>query len=704
MRYFIGVDIGGTFTDCVAVGDDGTIHQSKSLSTKADPSDGVMAGLEALARAVGSSTEDLLASAERLAHGTTIGTNLVIERKGARVGLLTTVGHRDALLMMRGHGRVAGRAPTELFSLQDTDKPESLVPRGRIAEVSERVDAGGGVVVALDEAEARRAVESVLEGEELDAVAVSLLWSFRNPVHERILMETVEKIAPDTFVCTSSTVAPRLGEFERTAATVINAYVGPASTRYLDRAAKRLREAGLVRPLLIMQSNGGVLPVDLVKRTPLALIDSGPAGGLAGAATLARAYGQPNVIATDMGGTSFDVGLIVGGEPVVRDEGVIEQHTYYLPHLDVRSIACGGGTIARFDPHGESIAVGPDSAGSEPGPAAYGRGGKDATVTDADIVLGLIRPDAFLDGEMALDREAATEAVRRVAEPVGISVEEAAAGIIRINNNHAATLIRQQTLQRGFDTRDFALYAYGGAGAVHAFGYAPELGIDQVIVPLANGASTLSAYGMASSDVVQYFERDETFLGPFEPAVLGAAFDQLEQEARDSLASLGLPGEVELERVAMMRYAEQFMQSLPVAIDRDAVDGLGAGLQRDFEEEYARLFGEGAKLVFRSPEIFSLRVRASITLEASTLAVSEAAPREPVAESRLPSRDVYWPDEHAWVETAAIDGRLLQAGDAVPGPAVIELPHTTVAVAPGQAAHVDGLGSIVLSLSTQEAL
>jgi N-methylhydantoinase A len=465
-----------------------------------------------------------------------------------------------------------------------------------------------------------------------------------------------------------------------------------------------LREEGLARPLLIMQSNGGVLPLELVKQKPLALIDSGPAGGLAGAARIARAYGHGNVIATDMGGTSFDVGLIVGGEPVVRDEGVIEQHTYYLPHLDIRSIACGGGTVARYEPHSSSIVVGPQSAGSEPGPAAYGRGGRMATVTDADVVLGLIRPDAFLGGEMLLDREAALQAVSHVAEPVGISVEEAAAGIVRINNNHAATLISQQTLQRGFDTRDFVLYAYGGAGPVHAFGYAPELGIDRVVVPLANGASTLSAYGMAASDVVQYFERDESLLAPFDSAALGEAFDQLEATARESLASLQLEqADVELERIAMMRYAEQFMQSVPVPLPRATQDGdVGALVQQDFEAEYARLYGAGAMLFFRSPEIFSLRVRAVVRLDASPLVIDSVEPRRPVDDAFLPKRDVYWPDEHEWVETAALDGRLLQAGDVIPGPSVIELPHTTVAVAPGQSAAVDGLGSIVVSLQGKE--
>jgi N-methylhydantoinase A len=701
MARFIGVDIGGTFTDCVAVGDDGQVVQAKALSTKADPSDGVMTGLAALASAAGVELAELLGSAERLAHGTTIGTNLVVERKGATVAVLTTAGHRDALLIMRGHGRVAGRPADELFNLQATDMPVPLVPRSRIAEVHERIDASGAVVVELDEHKAEATVaELAALLDSVDAVAISLLWAFRNPRHEQLLADAVRRAHPDLHISISSKTAPRLGEFERCAATVIDSYVGPASTRYLQRAGERLSQAGLERPLLIMQSNGGVLPVEAVKDAPITLIDSGPAGGLAGAVSLAAQYGHANVIATDMGGTSFDVGLIVDGQPLIRHEGVIEQYTYYLPHLDMRSIACGGGTIARHDPHSRSIAVGPESAGSEPGPACYGRGGQVATVTDADVVLGLVEAAAFLGGEMPLDREAARAAVTRVGKPLGLSAEEVAAGIIRINNNHAATLIRQQTLQRGYDARDFALYAYGGAGPVHAFGYARELGVAEIVIPLGNGASTLSAFGMASSDVVQYFEREESHLAPFDAAALAAAVEDLEAQARASFVGLHLDrGELRLERIAVIRYAEQFMQAVPVTVPDGPIDAeAAAGIVDRFEAEYSRLYGAGAKLVFRTIELFAMQVKATVELDFASPDPVAVEQRNPDPDAQRGTRPVFWPDRGAWSETAVWAGAQMQPGDRVAGPAVIELPHTTVAVAPGQRAVFDGRRSVVMSI------
>lgn len=698
MPFFIGVDIGGTFTDCVAVDEAGRIYFSKTLSTKKDPSEGVLTGVELLAEEVGLTLEDLLSQADRLSHGTTIGTNLVVERKGAKVGFITTAGHGDALLMMRGMGRVAGLTAEQVYSVHTTDKPEPIVPQQRIAEVQERVDANGAVVVPLDEEKARATITHLIENMDADAVAISLLWSFKNPVNEQRVAELVRELAPDLFVSVSSEVAPRLGEYERAVATVINGYVGPASTKYLDRCDERLSSSGLERPFLVMQSNGGVVPAKVAKGAPFKTIDSGPTGGLVGTAALANAYGHENVIATDMGGTSFDVGLVVDGEPLIAGERVIEKYTYQLPHIDVRSIACGGGSIARYDTHTRSIRVGPDSAGSEPGPACYGRGGTDVTVTDADVVLGLVRPEAFLGGRMPLDREASLAAVTALGEKVGLSPEETAAGILRINNNNAATLVRQQTLERGYDTRDFRIYAFGGAGPVHAFGYAPELGVSEVVVPLGNGASTLSAYGIASSDIVQYFELEQQLHAPFDRESLASALENAENNAREALRELGFAEhEIVLERTALMRYAEQFMQSLPVRIPAGPIEeGTGPKLQELFDYEYGRQFGEGARVVFQTVEIFAFRVRAMVELGFSR-SVSEEEPTATVpSEALIESRDVYWPTTMAAAETAIYDGTQLRNGNELAGPCIVELPLTSVAVAPGQTLTKDAMGSLVL--------
>jgi N-methylhydantoinase A len=540
MRYFLGVDIGGTFTDCVAVDTTGRVHEAKTPSTHSTtPVEGVMDGLALLAEDLGISVRNLLSSAERLSHGTTIGTNIVVERNGARVGLLATHGHGDSLFMMLGNGRTAGVPIDQVFSIHGQSKPRELVPRQHVHEVMERVTADGTVLAPLQEESAREAVRALFDGTEIDAVSVALLWSFRNPAHEQRLRELVRELYPDMYISLSSETSPRQGEYERTVATVINSYVGPASSRYLRDLDAEVRAAGLKLPPFIMQANGGVVPVEVAQRQPVQTIGSGPAGGVAGTVAIARASNHPNVIATDMGGTSFEVGLVVGGEPIVTNTQVLDQYRFHVAQLDVRSIACGGGSIARVDPRSGTLRVGPESAGSDPGPACYGIG-EHATVTDADIVLGLIDPDRFLDGRMQLDRAAAERAVGRVAEQLGLSLEATAAGIVHINNYSAATLIRQRTIEQGLDPRDFVLYAFGGAGPVHAYGYADELGVSEVIIPLGNGASTLSAFGIAASDVVRSFEKDFHMRAPFAADKLAHSGARAGGARRDGRR--GLPG------------------------------------------------------------------------------------------------------------------------------------------------------------------
>ncbi|MFE6555533.1 hydantoinase/oxoprolinase N-terminal domain-containing protein [Streptomyces sp. NPDC057746] len=344
--YYIGVDIGGTFTDCVLVDQSGHHRAAKTLSTKHDPALGVLTGLERLAEAEGIDLPTLLRRTSRFGHGTTIGTNAVLERAGARVGLVATAGHGDALSIMRGSGRVAGRPIEDVFAVHGSRLPAPIVVPGAVLEVHERIDASGAVVVALDAARAVEDIKQLIAEHRLDSIAIALLWSFVNSDHEKALAEALAIAAPDIFVSSSVLVSPRLGEYERTVATVMNGYVGPACSRYLGELAERLGESGLSEPLLVMQSNGGVLPAEAAATTWLGTVDSGPAGGLTGVASLARAFGHDRVVATDMGGTSFDIGLVVDGKPVMADDNVIDQYTYRIPRLAVKTIACGGGTLA----------------------------------------------------------------------------------------------------------------------------------------------------------------------------------------------------------------------------------------------------------------------------------------------------------------------------------------------------------------------
>lgn len=696
MTYTIGADIGGTFSDCVAVDDKGRVYYAKALSTHAtSPIEGVLEGLSQLAAEAGETLESLLEKTTEFSHGTTIGTNLMVERKGSRVGLLATKGHADALTMMRGRGRTAGVAPDLMLNVRATSKPAPLVPRGDVAEVGERVVADGSVLVALDEDHARETLQGLVASG-IEAISIALLWSFRNPQHELRLREIAQEVDPDLFVSISSETSPRLGEYERTVAAVINSYIGPASSRYLGDLEEALKARGLKTPVFIMQSNGGVLPVAAARQRPVQTLGSGPAGGLAATAAIAAVNGHSNVIATDMGGTSFEVGLLVNGRPVLTSEKIIDQYTFKIPQLDVRSIACGGGSIASIDEHSGGLRVGPESAGSNPGPACYGSG-EDATVTDADVVLGLIDPDRFLGSNMQLDRARAERAVGKIAEEAGLTLEQAASGILRVNSHNAAVLIRQRTIEQGLDPRDFVVYAYGGAGPLHAFSIARELGIDKVVIPNGNGASTLSAYGIAISDAMEVFEEEVTIRSPFDTDELARVIDRLESRAVEEMAAAGFSrDQLVMRRSAQARYAEQYLQELLLPIPDGPIDESVADVLNDaFSSEYSRLYSAAALSTLHAREIFTVRVAAYAPLGTTVEYRFEGGSTKPVRE-----RQVFWPGDEEWLLTAVYD-ELPAQGVTITGPAVIQLPHTTIAIAPGQHLETDASGDGVLTLDTE---
>lgn len=699
MGYYIGVDGGGTFTDCAAMDEEGRLYFAKAATTKEDFAVGMFDALSALAEECGTAVPELIASTERFNLGTTVGTNLLVERRGARTGLLATAGHGDAILIMRGTGRTAGLELDMLFHPQATKKPVPLVPRALIREIDERIDYKGEEIVPLDEAGVEAAVRSLVEAG-VAAIAIAFLWSFKNPAHELRALEIARRVAPEVYVSCSHQVSPRMGEYERTVATVMNSYVAPASAAYFRRAAARLSEAGLKHPLLIMQTSGGVLPADKAVEIPLTSLGSGPVGGLMGSLSLARRLGHKNIIATDMGGTSFEVGLIINGEPLVGEEKIIDQYRYKLPQLETTSIACGGGSIARVDPFSRSIRVGPESAGADPGPVCYRRGGSEPTVTDADVVLGLLSADGFLGGRMPLDRESALRAITLLGEEVGLGPDETAAGILRINNARAAELIRQQTVVRGFDPRDFVVYAYGGAGPLHAFAFAKELGVKGVVIPLGNGASTLSAYGCSTSNLVLNIEKEQVFFAPFPVDELNSLMVGLEKQAYDSMRELGKPSEeVEIQRFGLMRYSGQWLHSLLVHIPPGELtaEALGAVVD-DFRAMYDSLYGRGAGVVSQGVELITTRIRAVVRLHRPAQAVEDKAEKAVAAAGRLGTREIFWPDRMERLESEVFDGREIRHGNRIVGPAVVELPYTTVAVGVEQTLECDAFGNFLLTL------
>lgn len=703
--YYIGVDGGGTFTDCTALDDRGRLYFAKAATTKDDFARGMFEALGVLAEGCGTTVSELISTTERFSLGTTVGTNLLVERRGARTGLLATAGHGDAILIMRGTGRTAGLELEYSFHPQATSKPAPLVPRALIKEIDERVDCFGQEIVPLDETAVEAAVRDLVEKEQVKAIAIAFLWSFKNPTHELRALDIVRAVAPDVYVSCSHQVAPRMGEYERTVATVINSYIAPDSAAYFGRAADKLHEAGLKHPLLIMQVSGGVLPAQKAVDIPLTSLGSGPVGGIIGSLSLARRLGHENIIATDMGGTSFEVGLIIGGEPLVGDEKIVDRYRYRQPQIQTESIACGGGSLARFDPHSRSIRVGPESAGADPGPVCYRRGGIEPTVTDADLVLGLLSPESFLGGRMPLDQEAAIGAVAGLGAHVGLGPEETAAGIVRINNARAAELIRQQTVVRGYDPRDFLVYAYGGAGPLHAFAFAKELGVKGVVVPLGNGASTLSAYGCSTSDLVLNIEREQIFFAPFPADEMSVLVADLEKHARDSMSEMGRTSDhVEIERYGLVRYSGQWLHSLLVRIpDGELTPEALQSVVDDFRSTYDRLYGEGAGLVSQGIEMFTIRVHAVARLERPAQAVATGRQETVPDEARLGTREIFWPDRMERLQSEVLDGSLLRYGSRVDGPAIVELPFTSIPVGVDQELECDAFGNFVLRLDGQAA-
>lgn len=695
----IGIDTGGTFTDCVVIDGAGRITTAKAPSTPGDFSQGVLDSLELAAGRLGLSTGELLGRTARLALGTTVGTNALLQRRGARVGLITTRGHRDVIHIMRGARGVPGLDSALVLHFPESNKPDPpLVPKTLIAEVSERVDCKGQVVVELNEAEAEAAIRKLV-ARGVEAIAICFLWSFRYPEHERRVKSMAERIAPGLFVCCSADLVPRWGEYERTAATAINAYLGPVTGRYMDRVGNRVRAAGLATPVQVMQCGGGVVPSAQAAARAFLTLDSGPVAGVLASQFLGSVLGQKHVIATDMGGTSFDVGLVHDGVPVASYQSVVYQYEYFVPRIDIRSIGSGGGSIIWIEETSGSLRVGPVSAGAAPGPVCYGHGGTQPTVTDAALVLGYLDPDYFLGGRLRLDREAAARSLEPLAGRLGMSVVEAASGAARVVEHQMADLIRKVTVQKGYDPRDFVVFAYGGAGPVHAGVYARELGAQGVVVPLGGVCSLWSALGAASADLLHIHEAVDIQGSPFDPARVSAHFAALENQGIAQLREDEVdPGAARITRSADMRYRGQINEvEVPVptgALDAPALEQVTA----DFHRRYETLYGAGAGFREARVEIVTYRVRTSAVSTRPALRPAPERGPTPPAAARAGTRPVYWSELGDLDATPVYQGEQLLPGNLVPGPAIIQVPDTTIVVHPWQTARLDPYGNVLIEL------
>ncbi|MGA8050620.1 MAG: hydantoinase/oxoprolinase family protein [Burkholderiales bacterium] len=691
--YLVGVDIGGTFTDCVVLDRKGRITATKAPSTPGNFAEGMVAALAVAASRLGLGFEEFCAEIDVLTHGTTVGTNALIQRKGAKTGLITTKGHEDAIHIMRGSRGVTSRDLRKVVHFPESQKPVPIVPKRLIAGVSERVDCFGEVVVPLNEDQAEAAIRALV-AEGVEAIAVCFLWSFKNPAHELRVKEMIRDIAPRVFASCSVDIAPKWGEYERTTATVLNGYLGPVMVRYLANLAERLKGAGYRRPLQITQCGGGSISVDKAMLEPLLTLDSGPVSGVTGSVYLGKVMGIDNIITTDMGGTSFDVGIVHGGRPQYSFTSNVAQYEYFLPKVDIQAIGSGGGSLARVDAATRTLQVGPESAGAEPGPACYGKGNDMPTVTDADVVLGYINPDNFLGGRIRLDRGKAVAAVQKVADLLGLSLAETASGIARVAEFKMADIIRKMTVEKGFDPREFTLFAFGGAGPAHAGVFGAELGVKKVIIPQKEIASTWCAFGAASADVLHVYEQADIQAAPFDAARVNRVLDALERRAHEQMDGDGIArARRSLAFSLDMRHRGQ-INEVEVLLPEARLKGAFLDkLRQRFYARYEQLYGRGSSYRGAGIEIVTLRLRASASTPRPGLKRARITGARVAPGALRGRREIWWPDSRRALRTPIYDGARLKPGNRLRGPAVVETTDTTVVVHPKRSLRVDAYGN-----------
>ena len=689
--YRVGVDIGGTFTDIVLLAADGTLHTKKVSSSVGDYAAAIVEGLAEVFAETGLGGRSI----EEIRHGTTVASNAILEKKGARVGLITTKGFRDVLELR------TLRMP-RLYDMA-WQKPEPLVPRDLRRVVDERIDARGRVEKALRIEDAEAQVRALVE-EKVDAIAVCLLNSFTNPAHELAVRDAIRRLAPRLAYSISYEVLPEIKEYERTSTTVINAYVQPVVATYLEALRRGLDAAGVPARLLIMQSNGGLTTDRAAIARPMNIIESGPAAGVVGADKLARARGLDRIISFDMGGTTAKACMVENGQVMRAQEqsvgaGIMAGsrlltgagYTLKVPAIDLAEVGAGGGSLVWID-GGGALQVGPSSAGARPGPVCYGLGNETPTVTDANVVLGYLNPRHLVGGALAIDAEKASRALAdKVARPLGMTLEAAAYGAHQIAASNMIRAIRAVSTERGRDPREFAVFAFGGNGPLFACGMAEALGLRRIVVP--QSAGLFSAFGLLWADVEHHYAR--TFRRLLRGGPLGdvdEAWSALEQAARAQLASEGFgPDRVAIRRSAALHYQGQSWELVVPApagrLDRAAVAALEEAFGREHELVYGHRAGPEEPV-----ELVNIQVVGQGLREGSGVPDVVRASRPPLPPS--PPRRAWFGDAHGWLETPVMTRESLARG--VAGPLIVEEYDSTTVVRPGATAALDGGGNIVI--------
>ncbi|GIW06872.1 MAG: 5-oxoprolinase [Dehalococcoidia bacterium] len=680
MPYRLGVDVGGTFTDLVLTDDaNGPLYRAKTSSTPADQSRGVLEGIEKVCRVAGITPNQIA----EIRHGTTVGLNTVLTGTGATVGLITTKGFRYVLRVARSRtpGPLAG------WITMIPQDPPALVEN--TIEADERMSAQGEVIRPLDEVQLWEDLQRLLKRSKIEAITVSLINSYANPAHEIRIRDIIRDLAPDLPVTLSSEVLPEFREYERTLTASLNAYVAPQVGRYLDSLRSRLQERGVPARVSLLRSDGGLMTLEAAKERPVNALVSGPVGGVAGALFVCRMAGYQNILTIDVGGTSTDVALCINGEPDIGRQTEIGQFTVRIPAMEVRTVGAGGGSIAHVPELTKALRVGPQSAGADPGPACYLKGGTEPTVTDANLVLGYLTPK-LIGGEITLDIDAARRAVQKIADALGLDLYRAAEGIINVVNENMLGALRLVSVQRGYDPRDFALVAFGGAGPLHANAIAKILGSWPVIIP--KGPGLLCALGDLVTDFRNEFAR--TFIRTFDQtstAEVGRLLDELGRNARSWLTEQGVPADQQQIRYQMdVRYHRQGFE-LPIEVDLEAFAREGLDdVARRFDEAHDRLYSFKLETV---KEMVNLRAIGQSRSRPPEI------PRLPVggpdaSAARTGEQQIYYQGQF---HTAAVyDRERFSSGNRIVGPAIVTEMDSTTLILPGYVADVDTYGNLLI--------
>lgn len=679
--YRIGVDVGGTFTDFTLHDDaDGSVRFYKVPSTPHDPSEAIENGLVEMLAVFGLRPEHV----EYLGHGTTVATNIVIERRGAKTGLLTTKGFRDVLELGR-------QARPSIYDYR-VQKPPVLVPRDRRVEVTERIGPDGAVLIELDQASLDQAVEAIAASG-VESVAICFLHSYRAPEHEMRAKAAIERRLPGVFVSVSSEILPEFREFERMSTTVVNAFVGPRMGRYLDRFRERVRSIGIPAEPYTIHSNGGLMSVATVRNCPVRTCVSGPAAGVVGAAEIGRVAGLPNLITFDVGGTSTDVSLIYGSEPLYTSSRLVAGYPVKTPMIDIHVIGAGGGSIARIDDAG-AMKVGPQSAGADPGPVAYGRGGTEPTITDANLTLGRLDAKTLLGGRMTIDLEAARRVIHdRVAKPLGLGLEAAALGILQIANANMSRAIRSVSVEKGYDVSQFALAAFGGAGPLHAADVAVECGIPRLLIPREPG--TVCARGMLLTDLSSDYVRSHFADASVEAwkQVL-SLFEDMRAEGNAWLDAEGIvPARRHFRTVLDARYRGQ---NFEVKVQ---CDGLGVGDLGKVIEGFHAAHTQEYGYAIRTRDIEFVSARLQVIGEVDKAPQARIAGGTSLGNAITGQRSMVVDSVRGWQDATIYAREKLPIGVRFEGPAIINEMSATTLIFPGQSAVVDPWGNIIVEVT-----